>query len=310
MVFIHCSFPSPVGGMMNGLARFAVPLFFMVSGYFSFGRGMDTVRRRLGNTFRVFLAANIVYFLWDLFVMYRDGALTAAAVGELFTPKAMGEFLVLNQSPFMYHLWFLGALLYCYLFYGLLVRFGKEESVYFLIPVCLTVNLILGEGFGILDWDIPVAYMRNFWVTGLPFFLWGHWFAREQKAERLHIRTELCLLAMGAGACLSMGEMLLSGGAELYFGSILLTAGIFAVAVRNPSWGRGRIIARVGERDSQHIYLWQVIVYSLMSSLANSLGISGHKLYEWLMPLAVCLASWMLAEILERSKRYEKRRVG
>ena len=46
IVFIHCNFPSPVGGMMNGLARFGVPLFFMVSGYFSYGKGMDTVKKR------------------------------------------------------------------------------------------------------------------------------------------------------------------------------------------------------------------------------------------------------------------------
>ncbi len=309
-MFIHCSFPSPIGGMMNGLARFAVPLFFMVSGYFSFGRGMDTVRRRLRNTFRVFLTANIVYFLWDLFVLYRDGALTLTAVSDLFAPGALAEFVFLNQSPFMYHLWFLGALLYCYLFYGLLVRFGKEERVYILIPVCLVVNLVLGEGLGILERSVPVAYMRNFWVTGLPFFLWGHWFAREQKENRLHVGMKSCLFAMGVGACLSMGEMLLSGGAELYVGSILMTAGIFAVAVQNPAWGKGSLLARSGEKDAQHIYLWQVMVYSLTSSLAHSLGVSGHKLYEWLMPLAVCLASWTLAEILERSKRCEQRCVG
>lgn len=111
---------------------------------------------------------------------------------------------------------------------------------------------------------------------------------------------------MGAaafGACLSMGEMLLSGGAELYAGSILMTCGIFLTAVQNPSAGRGSLLAHIGEKDSQSIYLWQIIIYDATSMLAKGLGIRGMSVYQWLMPLWVCLASWMLAEILEILER-------
>ena len=66
VVFIHCSFPSPVGGMMNGLARWAVPMFFLISGYFSYGKGADTVKRRICRTFGLFVLANGIYFLWKL----------------------------------------------------------------------------------------------------------------------------------------------------------------------------------------------------------------------------------------------------
>lgn len=288
---------------MNGLARFAVPLFFMVSGYFSFERGMDTVRRRLGHTFRLFLTANGVYFLWDLLVMYIERRLTFEAVGDLFSLDSLVDWVLWNQSPFMYHLWFLGALLYCYLFYGLLVRLKKEEKVYWLIPVCLGANLILGEGAGIAGGHVAVAYIRNFWLTGLPFFLLGHWSAREQKREKLHLSSRICMGAAAFGACLSMGEMLLSGGAELYAGSILMTCGIFLTAVQNPSAGRGSLLAHIGEKDSQSIYLWQIIIYDATSMLAKGLGIRGMSVYQWLMPLWVCLASWMLAEILEILER-------
>lgn len=36
VVFIHCQFPPPVGRYVISIARAAVPLFFMVSGYFCF----------------------------------------------------------------------------------------------------------------------------------------------------------------------------------------------------------------------------------------------------------------------------------
>ena len=59
----------PVGVMMNGLARFGVPLFFMVSGYFSYGKGTDTVKRRIWKVFGLFLGANGIYFVWRLLVL-------------------------------------------------------------------------------------------------------------------------------------------------------------------------------------------------------------------------------------------------
>ena len=243
---------------MNGLARFAVPLFFMVSGYFAYGRPETVIRRRMGKTFRVFLGANLVYFFWSLFLLYQDGELTGRAVAEFFSPASFWQFILWNQSPFMYHLWFLGALLYCYLFYSLLLRFQLEERVYILIPLCLAANLILGEGLGILGSKVPVFYMRNFWVTGLPFFLWGHWFAGKQK--KLSTRPGFLVCAAAAGACLSMGEMLASGGAELYLGTIVAVGSLFLFALQKPALGRGSLLAHIGEKDSQHIYLWQVIV--------------------------------------------------
>ena len=83
---------------------------------------------------------------------------------------------------------------------------------------------------------------------------------------------------------------------------MLLSAGLFMAAIENPGIGRGSLPVHIGEKDSRHIYLWHVIVYQFTSSLADGLGIRSYKLYQWLVPLWVCLASWMLAEILERRK--------
>jgi surface polysaccharide O-acyltransferase-like enzyme len=42
VVFIHIKFPYEYGYYVNTLARFGVPFFFMISGYFSF-KNFDTV---------------------------------------------------------------------------------------------------------------------------------------------------------------------------------------------------------------------------------------------------------------------------
>lgn len=298
VVLIHCNFPSPVGGMMNSLARFGVPLFFMVSGYFSYGKGTDTVKRRIGKLFRLFLGANGIYFVWRLLALWGQGERNLEVAAGFFTPKALLRWVLWNESPFMGHLWFLGALLYCYCLYGLLAKKGLEGRMYFLIPLCLGANLLLGEGLSILGKGVSFLYVRNFWLMGLPFFLWGHWIAGEERKERPAPGPGLCLTGILFGACLSMGEMLLSGGGELYLGSILMAGGMFSLALRRPDFGKGSFLAHVGEKAALHIYLWQMLVFDVMEKLAYTSGVHEHMVYQWMMPLGVGAVSWLLAEAL------------
>lgn len=303
IVLIHCSFPSPVGGMMNGLARFGVPLFFMISGFFTYGKGMDTIKRRSQKCWRLFLTANGVYFLWKLADFFVTGELTSKAVLGLFSPQRLLNWILWNQSPFMGHLWFLGALLYCYLFYGILVKKDWQERCYILIPVCLAANLLLGEGLSMVGRKISFLWVRNFWLTGLPFFLLGHWFAREQEKGRLRFYPGISIALLIIGAVSSMGEMLLSGGSELYLGSILMAVGSFSLALWKPSFGKGSLLAHIGEKAALHIYLWQMIVFDVTAALAHLCGVSEHMVYQWVMPLWVGIVSWLLAEGLLGVKR-------
>lgn len=281
---------------MNGLARFGVPLFFMVSGFFSYGRGMDTVRRRIHRSLILFLMANGIYFVWKLISLGVLRALTLEAVAELFSPERLLRLVLWSQSPFVGHLWFLGALLYCYLFYGILVKKGWQERVYFLIPVCLCANLLLGEGLSILGRGTSFLYVRNFWFTGLPFFLWGHYLAGKSERGSLKLRPAMSMICLAVGAVLSMGEMLLSGGAELYLGSILMTFGAFTLALWRPSFGKGSLMAHIGEKSALHIYLWQMIVFDVTEGFAYRAGVQEHMIYQWFMPFWVAIASWLLAE--------------
>ena len=46
VVFIHVSFPGTFGQIVNYISTFAVPVFYMIAGYFAWGKGTDTVKRR------------------------------------------------------------------------------------------------------------------------------------------------------------------------------------------------------------------------------------------------------------------------
>ena len=155
---------------------------------------------------------------------------------------------------------------------------------------------MLGEGLTVISKGLSIKYVSNFWLTGLPFFLWGHWMFREERKGKLMRNPGFCAAGIVFGACLSMGELALSGGGELYLGSILMTAGIFSLALRRPDFGKGSFLAHVGEKTALHIYLWQMIVFDVVEKLAYIGGVPEHMVYQWLMPLTVGGISWLLAE--------------
>ena len=45
VIVLHCPFPGIVGKILYGFARFAVPFFFMVSGYFVYADDAEKVIR-------------------------------------------------------------------------------------------------------------------------------------------------------------------------------------------------------------------------------------------------------------------------
>ena len=47
VILIHFYFKDGFGGVMDALARFAVPLFFIVSGFYSYQISLDKIKKRI-----------------------------------------------------------------------------------------------------------------------------------------------------------------------------------------------------------------------------------------------------------------------
>lgn len=201
------------------------------------------------------------------------------------------------------HLWFMGALVYCYLFYRLLARKRLEERAYLLIPVLLAANLLLGEGRGLTGIAVPVRWIRSFWLTGFPFFLWGSWFACREKQGGLQLHRGAGMALVAGGMLFSSVECLWSGYDELYVGSILTAGGLFSLALAFADLGKGSLLARIGERDSANIYLWHMLLRNFAALAFLMAGVYETMACQLLMPFLVGAASTALAELMYRRKK-------
>ena len=66
VVFIHVAFYGGVGYVLDALARFAVPLFFLVSGFYSYKITPDKIKHRMFRLIRLLAFAVLVYTLFDV----------------------------------------------------------------------------------------------------------------------------------------------------------------------------------------------------------------------------------------------------
>ena len=68
VILLHIRFPGRTGEILNVLARFAVPFFFMVSGYFCYSRNGNMLSRMPGKIMHVLSLIAVsypFYFVWQ-----------------------------------------------------------------------------------------------------------------------------------------------------------------------------------------------------------------------------------------------------
>lgn len=165
------------------LYRLAVPMFFLISGYFSYVEG-DKEKRALGNikrTGKYLLIGFLIYIVFDFIGCYINGN----GVGYYFTTLFYQDIflnLVILNTPITYtgaQLWFLIALFFVSVVHYLLVRYKKEKWYYYIVPICFALYFFFSAYMYIFQYtDMPIRYVRNAWLFGLPVFGLGYLIAR------------------------------------------------------------------------------------------------------------------------------------
>lgn len=308
VVVLHAPVPDGrLAELFNCLSRFAVPVFFMASGYFcpdpSAPNALAHMRRKTARVFWFMAAGNAVYLLFELALcVLRSQPLRTWFAANL-TRQTLRYFVLYGLSPVGYHLWFLTALLTCFLvvwaFYAL--DFMRHDAVYALIPVCLLLGLVLGEAATAQEVRFQQVTQRNWLTLGLGFFLLGHYLRRygQPVAERVKTRT-LWLLALGGSAVAVAERWMLSEAVDLYLGSCVAATALFLLALKCPdacAAPRWRWAVWLGGRPSFLIYLLHPIFGKLYTGALTARGLEGSALMV-LRPVSTVAVSTAASAVL------------
>lgn len=305
VVFLHIPFPGSFGALVKCLSRFAVPLFFAVSGWFSHGAAPKKLLRRLKHILLLELTGDGLYIAWRCIREILSGeVLLWSLLNQIPDLQDLKLWLLFNVDPFGGHLWYLSATALCYILLWLYLSLGNEKKtclpLYVLGGVLLGVCLAMGEFSPVTGLHVDYRVYRSGIFLGVPMFLMGM-FLRE---HRLSLRG-WPMVAAGIPLCIL--EWQCFGGSDLYIGSVLTAAGILLLADRYPALPccRYSLSASFGPVSTTvyliHLLLQELYDFFLLENM-TSLGAAE----PWLRPLLILSASMVPGFLWLRIKRIKK----
>lgn len=275
------------------LSRWAVPFFFLASGFFfqiKYDRSPDFSWRALFvNLCSVYVVANLFYGLINLLA------------NKAF--KFNAEMIFMGTY---YHLWFISALITGYVLMYI-IKAAKISTIRSFIISCVFLLLTLTASTYnfLLDGDHhPV--LSSFSLS-VAFLILGSIIA-EKSEEGYVVNKRNSLIISGAGLVMCFGEALLlykntefiPYNALLLLGTIILSIGVFLYSlvldIREDN-----IAAKAGLKYSLLIYLYHPLFKSIIF-IVYSRFISSEKLplFIWISPVAVFLATYLTLKIVDK----------
>ncbi|QRM44890.1 acyltransferase [Rhizobium sp. BG4] len=262
------------GFVLDELCRFAVPCFFVVSGFFWKTEAIERPWRAIGA-----LAAKLLplYAFWLLFYF-------AAEFSELFYPRLYGRDFIVALVPFSggpgFHLWFLPALFIGVSLCWLSLRYVGAGLTVAACVLLYLAGVIFGTYGDLIGIHLPLVAYRN-GIFEAPLFLLSGFMLRRYLPR--FTTAQFALLGL-AGLALHLAEGFAvstsSLGHDYSFGTIAAAIGITGLATRlsharDYGWGR----------DVLGAYLIHLFI---LKTVAAHLPVSGPL---WALSIAAIVAA-------------------
>lgn len=320
VVLLHCSLPGSIGQYICGQARFAVPFFFAVSGYFVYNPDQQHLRESIWNKAahigRYLLRAELLYFIWHMAYSYVDRHYVSGInewFAESFTWYNVFR-LVLFQRTFVGDVtWFLLALLLCYCVTWAISKFDLWHAVCILMPLLFVVNIAIGEIVPtVMDIHIQWYWVSNFWLLGFPSYVMGCWIRRNED-RLLMISDQTWIWIILASMLLNILEKTFTQGAEFFISSAPVAAATIVICLRHPvikaGW-IGQMLRHIGKYLSFPIYLYHPIVRDVIRMIAIITATLNTLVFRCAMPLLTILLTVGIAELGYQITEFRHRKVS
>lgn len=284
VVLIHCNFlNNQTIDILKDIARFAVPFFLMVSGYFLYNSDRTVRIKKLKKQFLKILILTIticaIYFFWNFFKMnFNPEEINNWLNQYLLNPEFTKILLLFNRWAFLAStVYYLFMLIYVYIIDYIATKLHLNKLLYF-------ASLIL-IAFGVytqytnpqnLDW----YYWGNWFLTGLPFLEFGSFIAWLKDKEKLYCNNFFAIFLFILGIGLSIATVLIKNTFLYYdIGSVLIASSALIFSIKNPKWYIFKPLEILGEKYSLDIFMLHIIVRDTIEKYMQTNSIEYS--YKW-----------------------------
>lgn len=320
VVFIHVKFYGNFGLALEAIARFAVPLFFVSSGYFCYNNSLDKIKAKAFRIAKMFLWTTIMYHIVNLTFFALQGKIDEIVpyLLGMFSFDTIWRFLLTNLSYSATPLWFLLALIYTYALHYFVVKFKISQKVLLIISCAIIVLEIFMWEF-LPRFGIVTPVVNCFLTFGYPFFSVGLCF-RKNEHKLKNISTWLLVAMLVVGVLESITSLLLfesnelyngtipsvltcfvryeKNVPELYVGTILIVFSLCAISMKYPDPKYPKFIVKLCECGT-YIYIFHRLCGMIVLKGLKFVGVdTSTRFVTNVSTIAVCVLSTIVALVV------------
>lgn len=313
VVYMHTSYDCLLSAVIVCAFRFAVPIFFMISGYYIYYKDRSMVllkaKKRCIHIVKLFLYAYCVNQIWTVILtpLLQNRRIELKLLYKNFiTLAGLKKILLFNQLGGI--LWFLLALIYCYLLIIMINKLGIYKLAY-IVAVLLIIGHIIIRGYiqynSLVPEETNIIWFRNVWFMGFPFFMMGNLIHRKEEVIKTKIdssKNKLLIALVLLGIIISFAERYIVV-LEVYWGTLMAVFAMFIYAIINSEKTIVPIVSTIGEKYSMQIYIYQMIVYSFLMISYNKLGINNIVLLivnPLIIYALIALLCWVKDKLIKK----------
>lgn len=299
IIILHVEAPNVSGEIFAGLrltSRWAIPFFFIASGYFFAAKhaagGRLNVQPTVERLIWIFLLWALIYF-----PVVMDQHDLNTALGRIFSAGFIlyGNFL---------HLWFIASLMYGYLFLAACYRY-KLNGILPFIAISVIALALVSTPYSFLNQQrIKIEFDYIYWLS-IPFLYLGF---RFQKYGFPSWRVSLLLAVFGAVMQLFEARFLYDWfsisvfGHEFLISTIPFATGMAGLALGNLKYLQLPVFSNWGRDYSLGIYLLHPLVIHLFGNWVSPhmRGVKSSPIWQLAYPLVILILCLMVLSAIRR----------
>lgn len=282
VVLIHCPLPGPLGKVIIYIGRYGVPLFLLLSGWFSYSADskimLTHAKKKLIDTLQLLSLFIFAYFIINSITAIISGKFFLSWILSYINIKTFISLILFNRAIFLGSTgYYVIMLIYVYIIYILLIKYRLLNKAFTLIPFLLITNVLLGAFT-----NLPFFCYGNFLFTGLPFFLLGHWLHKNNYRLPKNLFVLLYLFILGG--LLSLAEAYLNRPAYCFCGSIFMAVALLLFSVNYDFHIRNQKCIQFLRQYSVYLFVLHCGLRDLLLTFLNKNRLSYYS-YEFIILL-------------------------
>lgn len=240
------------------LIRVAVPIFFIISGYCIYKDTDITsgIIKRLKKIFKLLVFSTALYGIIQTILFYLG---QQSSIFVFKNPL----WILLNENPFTWHLWYLQAYLYVLLFALMVEKWNMRKIMPYAIPIFFLGDFCFGSySMVLLGKEFPNCYARNFLFEGIPFFYAGFFIHKWRLNERITKNVLFILVPLFILSGMAESMLLTHFGMNMprrhFVSTTLLSLSAVLLALKYSNC-KETLFSRIGKQYTTRIYIYHAL---------------------------------------------------